>query len=582
MKNLKDRQPSHLNLGQYLKRYAPLYLFAFLFMCIRIILDMISPLFVKDLINEVVLGGDTKRTLPLIGGILGISISIAFLNYFKDLLVDTSSINVGRDLRLKVFRHIEGLSLRFFRKSNTGKLMARVKDDVDTVWTGTGFIGFMALESLIHLLAIFGMMLSLSVPLSLSVLFFLPVVGVLAVRLEKKIGVIYGKISDQNARLTTAAQENLAGVRTVKAFAKEKEEYKEFEKLSKEYYSLMMERIRILARFDPLITFLTQCVNTAVVVVGGLLVIHGKANLGILAAFILYANNIVWPMEMVGWLSNELASAFASAKKLNKLLGEESEIKEPSEPVHLPENGERNLMLKDVALSIDGREILKDISFTLPRGKTLGIMGMTGSGKSTLIRLIERFIDPTEGEIRIDGIPLTELPLEELRSVTAVVSQDVFLFSDTIREKITMGLRRSVSEEELREAASLAEASSFIEALPKGYDTIVGERGVGLSGGQKQRISMARAFVRKAPILILDDATSALDPETEALIEQKLKHSEGESRILIAHRISTVRHADEILFLENGRVAERGTHEELMSLKGLYYETHLLQKGGVA
>ena len=228
---------------------------------------------------------------------------------------------------------------------------------------------------------------------------------------------------------------------------------------------------------------------------------------------------------------------------------------------------------------MDGKDILQDISFTIPAGKTLGIMGATGSGKSSIINLLQRFYDVNEGAVKVDGVDIRELSLKQLRSNIAVVLQDVFLFSDTIEENIKMGRRKVMDMEEIRTAAGHAQASSFIEKMDEQYDTVIGERGVGLSGGQKQRISIARALSKKAPILVLDDSTSALDMETEHEIQKTLNEFKDTTKVIIAHRISAVRHADEILYLENGKIAERGTHEELLAKKGLYYETFRAQYG---
>lgn len=305
---------------------------------------------------------------------------------------------------------------------------------------------------------------------------------------------------------------------------------------------------------------------------------QGNMSLGALVAFVEYTRNCTWPMEMMGWLANDVSAGIASYKKIKKIYGEKPEIVNKEDAIVLDEvKGE--VIFEHVSFEVEGKKILEDITFLLPAGKTLGIMGATGSGKSSIINLLQRFYDVKEGAVKLDGIDIRDLTLKQLRSNVAVVLQDVFLFSDTIEENIKMGQRKTLSMDAIKKAAERAQASGFIEKLDEQYETVIGERGVGLSGGQKQRISIARAFSKKSPILVLDDSTSALDMETEHEIQKTLNQLEDTTKIIIAHRISAVRRADEIIYLENGRIAERGTHEELLAKKGLYYETYQAQYG---
>ena len=283
-------------------------------------------------------------------------------------------------------------------------------------------------------------------------------------------------------------------------------------------------------------------------------------------------------MEMIGWLLNSLASAVASNKKIKKIYNEQTTITEKENPVVLPEV-KGHVTFDHVSFALDGQDILKDISFDLEEGRTLGIMGATGSGKSSIITLLQRFYDVNEGEIRLDGVPIRDLTLRQLRKSVSPVMQDVFLFSDTINANVKMGSRTTTGDAMVRDALERAQAKDFIEQMDAQYETQIGERGVGLSGGQKQRISMGRAFAKQSPILVLDDSTSALDMETEHQIQENLLAFQDVTKLIIAHRISAVRHADEIIVLKDGAIAERGTHETLLEQKGLYYDTYMAQYG---
>ena len=305
----------------------------------------------------------------------------------------------------------------------------------------------------------------------------------------------------------------------------------------------------------------------------------GELTLGDLSAFIAYSMNIVWPMEMLGWLTNSFSSAIASNRRIKKLYEEKPAVTEPECPVILPDVKGKITFSHVSFHKADQYEILHDISFTAFPGKTIGIMGTTGAGKSSLIYLLQRLYDATEGEILLDDVNIKQLSLQQLRSSISLVMQDVFLFSDTILENVKLGQKNLLSHAAVRDAADRAQAKGFIEKMDKQYDTVIGERGVGLSGGQKQRLTIARALAKKTPVLVLDDSTSALDMETEQLVHETLRNLPDTTKIIIGHRISAVCHADEILILENGQIAERGNHKSLMEKGGLYYQTYVAQYG---
>ena len=563
-------------LRTYLMRYWYLYLFGMICMIAAIVLDMITPQITRRIIDEVIVGGQMQLLMKFLMGVLGIGLARAVLQYAKEFTWDCVGVKIGNEMRIDLFRHIQTLSMDFFDKHNTGELMTRVKDDVDKVWVVLGFVGSLAIEALIHTVFVLTCMYRINPWLTLIPLCVLPVIGFLAVRMENRLGTVYDQISEETAELNTVAQECIAGVRTVKAFAREEYEIKKFSRHNRRFYDLNMKQAKLLADHQPAISFFGKMMLLAVVIVGGFLVIGGKMSLGDLGAFSEYANNVIWPMEILGWLSNDIASAFASWKKIQKVAKSEPQIKDAEDAQALPQVKGR-ITFDHVSLTRGGQEILHDVSFEVEPGHTLGIMGMTGTGKTTIVSLMQRFYDVTDGRILLDGTDIRKIPLAQLRASLAVVMQEVFLFSDSVSENVRTGQREAMTQETVEWAAERAGAGQFIGGLAEKYDTVIGERGVGLSGGQKQRISIARALAKRAPVLILDDATSALDMETEKQIQHNLKQSEDMTRIIIAHRISAVRDADEIIVLEGGTIAERGTHETLMQGSTRYHDTWNVQ-----
>ena len=565
-------------LGSYVKKHGATYAMAVIFMLIAIALDMMFPKVTERIVNEVIIGRDFTHLTFLLVMILAIGAGRSFFGYFREFTFDRNCITIGTEMRKDLFDHIQGLSLDYFDDTNTGELMARVKDDIDRIYNLVGMVAMRGMEVTLNAVLVLYFMFSINRVLTLLPLAFMLICGTTAIFMEKKLDSIYEDISEENAEITTIAEENLAGVRTVKAFAREQYEIDKFRKHNERYYELNMKEASALIRFYPVFQLAGTLLPVACAVLGGISVIRGGMNLGSLTAYIIYSRNCTWPLEELGWITNEFSGALASLKKVRAIYKEHSTLTMSEDPKRL-DSIRGSLEFDHVSLSFGDKEVLSDISFVLPEGKTLGIMGQTGSGKSTLVNLMQRFYDPSQGTIRLDGQDIRTMDLDQVRKASAVVMQDVFLFSDTIEENIRMGRREEMTSEEVEEAARMANADSFIEKLEERYETVIGERGVGLSGGQKQRISIARALSKKAPILVLDDSTSALDMETEAEIQKTLSGIQAVTRVIVAHRISAVRGADEILYLENGRIAERGTHEELMKKKGLYYETYLAQYG---
>lgn len=564
----------------YLKRYWFAYLIAITCLVAQITIDMLNPQVTIRIIDDVIGNGEGSLLKYSILMMLVFALGRVVFGYAKEYLFDTTSFKISVDIRKGLFRHIQKLSVNYFDQSNTGEIMSRVKDDVDRIQAAFGYIGMLIIMVIIHMSMVIFCMVRISLKLSIIPLIAVPVCAVLAIVLERKLNKVYEDISEENAEMNTVAEENLAGVRTVKAFAREKFEIRKFLQHNKKYYDLNMRQSKLWIRYYPFFQMITKILPISTIIVGGVIYINGEGELtlGELGAFIEYCNNVVWPLEMLGWLSNELAAAYASRKKINKIYNETSMIAEPENPTVL-EAVRGEISFEQVDFELEGKQILKDVSFRVPAGNTLGIIGATGSGKSSLINLLLRMYDTNGGVVRLDGVDVKEMSLGQVRESISLVMQDVFLFSDSVSENVKLGRKKELSEAEVNQALEMAQAAGFVTKLESGAETVIGERGVGLSGGQKQRISMARAFAKNTPILVLDDSTSALDMETERMIQKTLREITGITKLIIAHRISSVRHADEIIVLEEGRIAERGSHEELLEKKGYYYKTYQAQYG---
>ena len=555
------------------------YLLGFVSMVIAVSLDMVSPQLTKHIIDDVIVGGRIEILKYLLGGILIVGAGRCVFGYTKEFTFDRIGSSIATDMRKDLFSHIQSLSADYFDKTNTGELMSRVKDDIDRIWNAVSYVSMLILEVVFHTGIVLFCMYRLNWKLALIPTAAMLITGTIAVLEERRLGVIYEDISEENAVLNTVAEENLAGVRTVKAFAREKFEIGKFLSHNNRYYELNMRQSKVFVKYYPYFSLITKLLPLIILFFGGGLVIQGKLSIGSLSAFVEYSMNIVWPMEMLGWLSNDFSSAVGSYRKIRKIYNVKPSISEPEVPEILPAV-KGKVEFRNVSFhKEDGYEILHDISFCVQPGNTIGIMGATGAGKTSIIQLLQRLYDATDGNVYVDDVDIRNLSLKQLRSNISLVMQDVFLFSDTISENVKLGKRGMVDASTIRGASACAQASEFIEKLDEQYETVIGERGVGLSGGQKQRISIARAIAKKNPILVLDDSTSALDMETEYAIQQALLELTETTKLIIAHRISAVRNADEIIVLENGSIKERGTHESLLSQKGLYYETWQAQYG---
>ena len=566
-------------ISTYIWEHKFAFAFAILSMVISISLDMLSPQLTKHIVDDVIINAQIQKLTPLLLGILVIGIGRCIFQYTKEYTFDAVGSKISAQIRKDLFLHIQSLSADFFDRTGTGELMSRVKDDVDRIWDGLTFVGMLLIEVFIHTTIVLFCMYRLNWKLAILPTIGMAVSAFIAIYMERKLDVVYEEISEENASLNTVAEENLAGVRTVKAFAREKHEISKFLSHNQRYYDLNMQQSKLFVKYHPYISLITRILPLSVLFIGGFLVNQKEMTLGDLSAFIDYSMNIVWPMEMLGWLTNSFSAALASNRRIKKVYAQKPSITEPENPVILPKVKGKITFSKVSFHKADLHEILHDISFTVEPGKTIGIMGATGAGKSSLIYLLQRLYDTTDGAIYLDDVNIKDLSLKQLRSSISLVMQDVFLFSDTILENVKLGQKKKLTLSSVMEAADRAQAKSFIEKMDKKYDTVIGERGIGLSGGQKQRITIARALAKKAPVLVLDDSTSALDMETEQFIHETLRTLPDTTKIIIGHRISAVCHADEIIILDNGRIAERGDHKSLLAQKGLYYRTYVAQYG---
>jgi len=579
-----------LNLSKYIKRYSALYLIALLAMAFSTWLDMIAPLIVQHIVDDVLVAHNMDLLRGLLLGILGIGVGRCIMQYAKEFICDWCGSKIASEVRINLFQKIQSLSANFFDGINSGELMSRVKDDVDRIWDITAFMGILIAEVFLRVLITTFYMMNLNWKLAIIPTFFMFVTAFIAIRMEKKLDIVFGEIAQENSELNNTAAENLAGVRTVKAFAREDFEIKKFHKHNQKYYELNISQSKIFVHYNPMVQAITRLLPAAMLIFGGLQVIAEKMTVGELIAFIQYVGNIVWPMEMLGWLTNGISSAKASIKRLNKIYEETPQINDDSLLAQKTRDEEIEnslfnkfdlsgaISFENVSYEAGGRKILDKVSFDIKAGQTLGIMGATGSGKTTIINLLKRMYDVDSGSIKMDGIDIKKLPLNTLRRSIACVMQDVFLFSDTIDGNIRLGEKESMSRPTVIQALEKAQALGFVKEMKDAENTVIGERGVGLSGGQKQRITIARALARNTPVLVLDDSTSALDTETEQDIQKVLEGLQGMTKIIIGHRISSVRKADKIIVLEGGRIAEEGKHEELLALGGLYKETYDSQR----
>ncbi|MCL2740940.1 MAG: ABC transporter ATP-binding protein/permease [Oscillospiraceae bacterium] len=568
-------------IGGYLRRHKGYLALGFACVTAFSIFCMVPPVLARAIVDGVIIGGDRKGLPTLLALIMAVSVTRQAVGFTRGVVFEHISQSVVYRIRMDIYDKLQSLEFAFFDRNRTGDLMARLTGDMEAV---RHFVGGV-LHSIYERASIFifatVMVFTVHVPIALCLVGLTPIIAFMTYRFAREVRLTFLAVREQFSRLNSTVQESVSGNKVVKAFAQEGFEIAKHDAENAEYMERNLDTIRVWQRYIPILDIMAGSLTVIVILAGGLFSIYGGLTLGGL----IMVNGYLWalndPMRMAGWLISDTQRFVASCVKIMGLLETDPAIAGPaggSAPT-APMRGAVEFRGVRFAYG-EGAEVLRGIDFKVPAGCKVAVMGATGSGKSTFVSLISRFYDCTAGEVLIDGVDVRDREPVALRESVSTAMQDVFLFSDTIEGNIAYGVP-DVPFAEVVAAAKVACAHGFIEAMPEGYDTIIGERGVGLSGGQRQRIALARAVIKAPSILILDDTTSSVDMETEVEVQRNLKSAYGDMTVfIVAHRISSVRDADVIFVLDDGLIAERGTHEELLDAGGLYREIYDQQMVG--
>ena len=574
-------------LNKYFFKYKYRFILGILFTILAQIFSLYTPEYIGNSINTIQdfaksnPGFAKKELINNIFIILVTTIIAGLLTFLMRQTLIVMSRHVEFDLKNEVYEHYQKLSQSFYKSNRTGDLMNRISEDVSKVRMYVGPAVMYSLNTIIRFGVVIIYMYNISPKLTLYSLLPLPILSYSIFKISSEIHKKSSLYQQNLSVLSSFTQEFFSGIRVIKAYALEKSKLNEFENLTQDSKEKNISLAKTNAYFGPLMILLIGLSNLMVIYVGGMMYINGSINnIGTIAQFILYINMLTWPVASLGWVSSMVQEAEASQKRLNEFLKTTSDIKNTtSKKVSI----EGEIVFKDVSFTYQDTKIdaLKNISFTLKKGKTLAILGKTGSGKSTLLSLICRLYDTTSGDILIDNIHIKQINLDNLRNSIATVPQDAFLFSDTIKNNIKFG-NENATEQQIIEVAKKAVVHENIMSFSKGYDTILGERGITLSGGQKQRVSIARAFIKESPILLLDDCLSAVDTETEEqILNNLLQVSKQKTTIIVSHRVSSAKNADQIIILDEGKIIQQGSHNQLLESEGYYkdlYNKQLLEK----
>ena len=555
----------------FLKKYRVRMIVGLILVFITSLLVLINPQISGMIVDEVIEGQHYEKLGILLLIMIGVTLVRSLLRFTFLMCFESSSQGLVYDMREEAYRKLMKEDFNFFNKNRTGDLMSRQTGDMDAVRHMVSHVIYFSFENILVFLMALVMIFSVNVKMALCMLIVLPFTLAVTLSQRRHIKPAFDRVRDCFSSLNAFAQETIAGNRVVKAFAKEDYELEKFDRENDGYRDAQLNAASIWMKYIPMFEILSQCLTIILMIMGGFMVIDGEMTIGNMVT----VNGYLWmlnsPLRQAGWIINDLQRFLTAIEKIYKVYTTEPDIKQPEHVVE-KRKLKGSVTFDHVNYYTNDDTVLKDISFHVEPGQTVGIIGATGSGKSSLVNLICRFYDVNQGRVLVDDIDVRNLNLQTLRGNIGIAMQDVFLFSDTIEGNIAYG-NPDCTFEQVQAAAKIANADEFIREMPEGYDTIIGERGVGLSGGQKQRISLARAILKDPSIIILDDTTSAIDMETESMIQNELKKISDERTVfIIAHRISSIIHADQILVLDNDRLVERGTHEQLLAKKG-YYST---------